>query len=123
MSANNLNKQFVANMRQNQRRPLNSIIPSAPVNFGDTNRNDSAAYGYPDAIEFDVLYNAYRRGGFFNAIVDIIPERCFSDDPFIVDGDEDTPQDTHFEKEVNELVKKFDLWRVFETSFKMADIG
>ena len=123
MSANNLNKQFVANMRQNQRRPLNSIIPSAPVNFGDTNRNDSAAYGYPDAIEFDVLYNAYRRGGFFNAIVDIIPERCFSDDPFVVDGDEDTPQDTQFEKEVNELVKKFDLWRVFETSFKMADIG
>ena len=123
MSANNLNKQFVANMRQNQRRPLNSIIPSAPVNFGDTNRNDSAAYGYPDAIEFDVLYNAYRRGGFFNAIVDIIPERCFSDDPFIVDGDGDTPQDTQFEKEVNELVKKFDLWRVFETSFKMADIG
>ena len=123
MSANNLNKQFVANMRQNQRRPLNSIIPSAPVNFGDTNRNDSAAYGYPDAIEFDVLYNAYRRGGFFKSIVDIVVERSFSDVPFIVDGKEDTPQDTKFEKEVKELVKKFDLWRVFETAFKMADIG
>ena len=123
MSANNLNKQFVANMRQNQRRPLNSMIPSAPVNFGDTNRNDSAAYGYPDAIDFNFAYNAYRRGGFFNAIVDIIPERCFSDEPFVVDGDEDTPQDTQFEQAVKKLVKDFDLWRVFETAFKMADVG
>lgn len=123
MSANTLNKTFVANMRQNQRRPLNSIIPSAPVNFGDTNRNDSAAYGYPDALSFNHLYNAYRRGGFFNAIVDIIPERCFADDPFIVDGDEDTPQDTQFEKAVKKLVTDFDLWRVFETAFKMADVG
>jgi hypothetical protein len=123
MSANTLNKTFVANMRQNQRRPLNSIIPSAPVNFGDTNRNDSASYGYPDALDFNHLYNAYRRGGFFNAIVDIIPERCFSDDPFIVDGDEDTPQDTQFEKAVKKLVTDFDLWRVFETAFKMADVG
>lgn len=122
MSANSLNKTFVANMRQ-ERRPHSTIFPSAPVNFGDTNRNDSAAYGYPDSLDFNILYNAYRRGGFFNAIVDIIPERCFSDDPFIVDGDEDTPQDTQFEKEVGALVKKFDLWRVFETAFKMADIG
>ena len=113
MSANTLNKTFVANMRQNQRRPYNAIFPSAPVNFGDTNRNDSAAYGYPDSLEFNILYNAYRRGGFFNAIVDIIPERCFSDDPFIVDGDGDTPIDTEFEKAVNSLVNDFDLWRIF----------
>lgn len=123
MSANNLNKTFAANMRQNTRRPLNSIIPSAPVQFGDTNRNDSAAYGYPDSLDFNILYNAYRRGGFFNAIVDIIPERCFSDEPFIVDGDGDTPQDTQFEKEVEQLITKFDLWRVFETAFKYADVG
>lgn len=123
MSANSLNKTFVANMRQNTRRPLNSIIPSAPVQFGDTNRNDSAAYGYPDSLDFNILYNAYRRGGFFNAIIDIIPERCFSDDPFIVDGDGDTPLDTEFEKAVKKLVKDFDLWRVFETAFKYADVG
>lgn len=123
MSVNSLNKTFVGNMRQNTRRPLNSIIPSAPVNFGDTNRNDSAAYGYPDSLDFHILYNAYRRGGFFNAIVDIIPERCFSDDPFVVDGDGDTPLDTQFEREVKQLVKEFDLWRVFETAFKYADVG
>lgn len=123
MSANSLNKTFMANMRQNTRRPLNSIIPSAPVQFGDTNRNDSAAYGYPDSLDFNILYNAYRRGGFFNAIVDIIPERCFSDDPFIVDGDGDTPLDTEFERAVKALASKFDLWRVFETAFKYSDVG
>ena len=123
MSANSLNKTFVANMRQQNRRPLNSIIPSAPVQFGDTNRNDSAAYGYPDSLDFNILYNTYRRGGFFNAIIDIIPERCFSDDPFIVDGYGDTPLDTEFERAVKQLVKKFDLWRVFETAFKYADVG
>lgn len=114
---------IATNSKYRERRPLNSIIPSAPVQFGDTNRNDSAAYGYPDSLEFNILYNAYRRGGFFNAIVDIIPERCFSDDPFIVDGDGDTPQDTEFEKAVDDLVNDFDLWRVFETAFKYADVG
>jgi hypothetical protein len=114
---------IATNSKYRGRQPYSSILPSAPVNFGDTNRNDSAAYGYPDVIDFHVLYNAYRRGGFFNALVDIIPERCFSDDPYIVDGDEDTPQDTQFEREVKELVEKFQLWRVFEDAFKKADVG
>ena len=102
---------IATNSKYRERRPHANFFPSAPVNFGDTNRNDSAAYGYPDAITFDLLYNTYRRSGFFNALVDIIPERCFSDDPYIVDGDYDTPQETKFEKEVNELVERFQLWR------------
>ena len=70
MLKNKLNSTFAANMAQPRSRTRDlSRLFSAPVNFGDTNRDDSKSYGYPDALTFDLMYNAYNRGGFFKAVV------------------------------------------------------
>ena len=125
MFKNYLSKTFAANMAQpkSHRRNLNHLF-SAPVNFGDTNRDDSKSYGYPDFITFEHMYNAYNRGGFFKAIVDIRPERCFSEAPSVIDGDdEDTEQDTAFEIAFREFNKKFNFWNVMREAFKYSRVG
>jgi len=125
MSMNKLNKTFTANMQRSSGRSARlTKLFSAPVNFGDTNRDDSKSYGYPDDITFDVMYNAYKRGGFFTALVDIVPERCLSEMPTIIDGDdEDTEQDTVFEIEFKKFAKRFDFWRLMRESFKQSRLG
>ena len=125
MSIDKLNKTFKANMKRSSGRltVLDKMF-SSPVDFGDTNRDDSKSYGYPDSITFEIMYNAYKRGGFFNALVDIIPERCFSEVPTVIDGeDEDTEQDTEFEAEFKKFAKRFDFWRLMRESFKQSRLG
>lgn len=125
MLKNKLNSTFAANMAQPRSRTRDlSRLFSAPVNFGDTNRDDSKSYGYPDALTFDLMYNAYNRGGFFKAVVDIVPERCFSEHPTVIDGaDEDTEQDSAFEVAFKEFARKYDFWRVMREAFKQSRLG
>lgn len=99
---------------------------SAPSNFGDTLRNDAAQYGYPCQLTFNEYFNAYSRGGFFSALVDIIPERCFNQFPTIVDGDDNDSTrdgDTAFEREFKKLNSKFNLIRTFKEAEKYKDVG
>lgn len=121
-------RQLAANndRRMAQSRANYALHFSAPSNIGDTLRDDAAQYGYPCQLSFMNYYNAYSRGGFFNALVDIVPERCFNQMPIIVDGDENDStkkDDTVFEVELKKLNKKFNLLRLFKEAEKMKDVG
>lgn len=126
MSKNYLNKTFAANMAQpkSHRRNMNHLF-SAPVNFGDTNRDDSKSYGYPDYITFEHMYNLHKRNGFAKAMINKVVNRCFIENPTIIDGDADTrgKTPTAFEKAVDELNKKFKLFNVIKEAEKYARVG
>lgn len=123
-------KQQIAANSSNSRRMsqsrINYATGGAPSNFGDTLRNDAAQYGYPCQLTFNEYFNAYSRGGFFAALVDIIPERCFNQFPTIVDGDDNDSTrngDTAFEREFKKLNSKFNLIRTFKEAEKYKDVG
>jgi hypothetical protein len=126
MSEQQIKTELAANSAKisHYRRDLHFLNGTAPVNFGDTVRDDSKEYGYPDQITFYHMYNAYRRGGFFKGLVDIIPNRCFAEGFQVIDGeDNDTEQDTEFEKQAKKLIKQFNLTMLFREAFKYRDVG
>lgn len=99
---------------------------SAPNGCYDTIRRDSENYGYKDYLSFNDYYSMYRRVGFASALVDIIPERCFSEFPKIIDGNKnDTTSDveTKFEQDIAAIDEKFGLMRIFREAEKMAAVG
>ena len=99
---------------------LASYFQTNPSDFGDTNRNDSAAYGYPDQITFYAMYNFYNRSGWAKAVIDIIPDRCFAEGFKIKEGGE---LDTNFTKAVNEFNRKHKMLKVWREAFKQRDLG
>ena len=120
---NVLNKTFAANMaisKSHNVRQLN-FFHTNPNNFGDTNRNDSASYGYPDYIDFYHMYNFYNRSGFAKALIDIIADRCFAEGFEVVDGEEG--KETPFTRDVKQFNRQHKMQRVWREAFKQRDLG
>lgn len=115
-------QQVAVNAAQNRRRAdrLASYFHTNPSDFGDTNRNDSASYGYPDHITFYHMYNFYNRSGFAQALIDIIPDRCFSEGFSVL---EDGEQDTKFAMAVKDFNRKHKMLKVWREAFKQRDLG
>ncbi|MCG8709260.1 DUF1073 domain-containing protein [Brenneria sp. 4F2] len=65
-------------------------------------------FGYPDSVDFDMLYRAYRRNSAAHAGVHVTLDNCWSDEPVIIDGpkSEEAKKTTDWEKTVTRLLKK-----------------
>jgi len=65
-------------------------------------------FGYPDQLSFDNFYRQYRRGSTGFSAVHKLLDSCWTDNPTIIDGDEDreSTKTTDWEKSVTKLMKK-----------------
>lgn len=65
-------------------------------------------FGYPEKLTFDNFYRQYRRGSTGFAAVHKLLDSCWTDNPTIIDGDEDRESNktTEWEKSVTKLMKK-----------------
>lgn len=65
-------------------------------------------FGYPDAVNFDMLHRAYRRNSAAYAGVHKTLDSCWVDKPVVIEGPEvdESKQTTEWEKTVTQLLKK-----------------
>lgn len=65
-------------------------------------------FGYPENLSFDNFYRQYRRGSTGFAAVHKLLDSCWTDNPTIIDGDEEkeSKETTPWEKSVTKLMKK-----------------
>ncbi|MFP1783157.1 DUF1073 domain-containing protein [Lonsdalea quercina] len=65
-------------------------------------------FGYPDSVNFDMLYRAYRRNSAAHAGVHKTLDSCWVDSPVIIDGPEsdEASKTTEWERSVTRLLKK-----------------
>lgn len=72
-------------------------------------------FGYPDQVSFDQLYLMYKRGGLAHGAVNRVIGRCWSSDPYLLDGTEraDDVKETPLEAEWRRYAQAIDLWTVF----------
>lgn len=79
-------------------------VMSGGNDVGDTLHQISADFGYPETIEFNQLWNMYRRSGIAGAVVELITDSCWIDSPDIVGSDQ-------FNSDLKTLSDKLNLFQ------------
>ncbi|EBG0542784.1 DUF1073 domain-containing protein [Salmonella enterica subsp. enterica] len=80
--------------------------------YGTANRKRKRLYeefGYPDSVNFDDFYRAYKRNAVARAAVRRMVDNCWQDNPEIFEGEEKkdgAKKDSAWDKQVNKLFKK-----------------
>lgn len=113
-------KKFAANSQFNTRGRTGYGGGPRSTNFGfylnpsyscaDTKRNVWANVGYPDQVDFDMLWSISTRG-IGKAGIHRIVNKCWSEDPKITDGEFDGERSlTPFEQDLEVLIKEHHLF-------------
>ena len=78
----------------------------------DEKRDVWSVAGYPQIVNFDMHWHMQARFGIAKAGIHLLPNKCWQTHPKITDGEagEDNRQQTPFEKDVDILINKFDLF-------------
>lgn len=77
----------------------------------DLKRDVWTVAGYPAHVDFDMHWAMQARFGIAKAGIHLLPNKCWQSHPVISDGENDGEREqTPFEKDVETLVKKFDLF-------------
>lgn len=82
-------------------------------------------YGWPESLSFDDFYNLYDRQGVAHGVVNLLNEKCFETNPWVVQGDETDEKrpETPWEKSVRLFAKKSKLWKAFKTADEYRLVG
>lgn len=82
-------------------------------------------YGYPTDISFDQLYQMWRRHGVAHGIVEKLIGRCWSTDPWLLEGTEaqDDRPETPWEARMRRYAEGINLWAVFAEADRRRLIG
>ena len=69
-------------------------------------------YGYPQTVEFDQLYTMWRRGGMAHGAVERLVDRCWSEDPYLIQGKKsgDSAAETPWEESIRKYTDAIKLW-------------
>lgn len=87
----------------------------------DPRRDIDKECGYPSNPTLDMYKDQYERGGIATRIVDLYPEECWKGQPEIIENDD--PEDTEFETQIQDLVERFNLWFHLRQVDKISGIG
>ena len=101
-------------------------LAANPMGLGmDAKRSQAwCEYGWKEKIEFQDLYNAYKRGGLaFGAVTKLIG-KCWGTMPWIIEGEEqqDATKLTAWEQGLQALLPE-DIWAKFEEADKRRLVG
>ena len=102
------------------------MLAANPMGLGmDAKRSQAwCEYGWKEKIEFQDLYNAYKRGGLaFGAVTKLIG-KCWGTMPWIIEGEEqqDATKLTAWEQGLQALLPE-DIWAKFEEADKRRLVG
>ncbi|MNQ14508.1 hypothetical protein D3C85_274620 [compost metagenome] len=83
------------------------------------------AYGYPENPCFQDFYRLWARGGIAHGTVMRLNEKCFEDDPEVIEGDPESraTAPTRWEKDFNALAKRLKLWEKFRETDMRRLVG
>lgn len=75
-------------------------------------------YGWKTDLCFTDFFNLYERQGIAHGVVDLLNEKCFETNPWVIEGDEfdEKRPETPWEKNVRLFAKKSKLWKAFKTA-------
>lgn len=82
-------------------------------------------YGFPEKLDFDDLYNAYRRVDIAHGAVERLVEKCWQSQPWVIQGDESRNASalTPTEAAWGRLFKDLDFWSVFQDADRKRLVG
>lgn len=82
-------------------------------------------YGWKENPTFTDFFNLYERQGVAHGVVDLLNEKCFETNPWVIEGDEfdEKRPETPWEKNVRLLAKKSKLWKAFKTADTYRLVG
>lgn len=82
-------------------------------------------YGWKENLCFDDFFNLYERQGIAHGVVDLLNEKCFETNPWVIEGDQfdEKRPETPWEKSVRLLAKKSKLWKAFKTADTYRLVG
>lgn len=82
-------------------------------------------YGWKENLCFDDFFNLYERQGIAHGVVDLLNEKCFETNPWVIEGDEfdEKRPETPWEKSVRLFAKKSKLWKAFKTADAYRLVG
>lgn len=82
-------------------------------------------YGWKESLCFDDFFNLYERQGIAHGVVDLLNEKCFETNPWVIEGDEfdEKRPETEWEKSVRLFAKKSKLWKAFKTADTYRLVG
>lgn len=69
-------------------------------------------YGYPSEVSFDQLYTMWRRGGMAHGAVERLVDRCWSEDPYLLEGTKaaDSKDESDWEERMRKYCDAIKLW-------------
>lgn len=101
-------------------------LAANPMGLGmDAKRSQAwCEYGWKEKIEFQDLYNAYKRGGLAFGAVTKLVGKCWGTMPWIIEGEEqqDATKLTAWEQGLQALLPE-DIWAKFEEADKRRLVG
>lgn len=82
-------------------------------------------YGYPDTVSFDQLYTMWRRGGMAHGAVERLVDRCWSEDPYLLEGtaEQDDEAETPWEEQMRRYTDALKLWPTFADADRKRLVG
>jgi len=82
-------------------------------------------YGWKQNLCFNDFFNLYERQGIAHGVVDLLNEKCFETNPWVIQGDEfdEKRKETPWEKTIRLFAKKSKLWKAFKTADAYRLVG
>lgn len=82
-------------------------------------------YGWKTDLTFTDFFNLYERQGVAHGVVDLLNEKCFETNPWIIQGDEfdEKRKETPWERDLRLLAKRSKLWKAFKTADAYRMVG
>jgi hypothetical protein len=111
-----LRKKLVTNTRS-----LNSVMGYAYEETNEQSRDFNKECGYPEQVTLDLMDKMYQREGVAQRVVHVYPVETWKTSPSVYSTKEE--KQTSFEKAVEKIVERFNIWAVLERADRLSGIG
>lgn len=91
------------------------------VNTSPLNRDYASQFGYPEVLSKYIYQKMYDRDPIAHRVVQLYPVECWQQLPKILDSDAPTQSD--FEKQIEVLFEKFNIWAMLRRVDILSGIG
>lgn len=79
-------------------------------------------YGWPEAVDFAMLFNVYSRQSLAFGAVDKLVSHCWKTNPHIIEGTDNAARETAWEDSIN-AVADAEFWQAFEEADRRRLVG
>lgn len=119
---------MAVNAALNQQSMFNSNFRAglvAQMGSDDKRKYAWQEYGWKTNLDFMDFYNLYDRQGVAYGVVNLLNDKCFETNPWVIEGDEfdEKRPETPWEKEFRLLAKRSKLWHAFKTADQYRLVG